>query len=138
MHIDNITRPEALRDAFHFLEEGLDLVSLVEGILRSAVMGGRHSLDVSLIIAPVLHEYIRGLALEADVEFEEGFDKAQDDGIEYTRDAKRANDILQQMKKEQGMPIDEPMEMQPEEKEEPMVETEDMPLTPQGLMSRRV
>jgi hypothetical protein len=30
------------------------------------------------------------------------------------------------------------MEMQPEEKEEPMVETEDMPLTPQGLMSRRV
>ena len=138
MHIDNITRPEALRDAFYFLEEGLDLVSLVEGILRSAVMGGRHSLDVSLIIAPVLHEYIRGLALEADVEFEEGFDKAQDDGIEYTRDAKRANDILQQMKKEQGMPIDEPVEMQPEEKEEPMVETEDMPLTPQGLMSRRV
>ena len=138
MHIDNITRPEALRDAFHFLEEGLDLVSLVEGILRSAVMGGRHSLDVSLIIAPVLHEYIRGLALEADVEFEEGFDKAKDDGIEYTREAKRANDVLQQMKKEQGMPVDEPVEMQPEEKEEPMVETENMPLTPQGLMSRRV
>ena len=60
MHIDNITRPEALKDAFYFLESGLSLVGLVEGILRSAVMGGRHSLDVSLIIAPVLHEYIKG------------------------------------------------------------------------------
>jgi hypothetical protein len=137
MHIDNITRPEALRDAFHFLEEGLDLVSLVEGILRSAVMGGRHSLDVSLIIAPVLHEYIRGLALEADVEFEEGFDKAKDDGIEYTRDINRASKILQEMKKEQGMPTEEPVKMQPEQ-EEPMVEPEDMPPAPQGLMARRV
>ena len=94
-------------------------------------------MDVSLIIAPVLHEYIRGLALEADVEFEEGFDKAKDDGIEYTRDINRASKILQEMKKEQGMPTEEPVKMQPEQ-EEPMVEPEDMPPAPQGLMARRV
>ena len=139
MHIDNITRPEALKDAFYFLESGLSLVGLVEGILRSAVMGGRHSLDVSLIIAPVLHEYIKGLALEADIEFDEGFEDAKDDGIEYNRELSFAQEMLDKVKKDK--PQDEPEEMEmedPIEEEEPMVETGDMPLTPQGLMSRRV
>ena len=99
MHIDNITRPEALKDAFYFLESGLSLVGLVEGILRSAVMGGRHSLDVSLIIAPVLHEYIKGLALEADIEFDEGFEDAKDDGIEYNRELSFAQEMLDKIKK---------------------------------------
>ena len=87
MHVENITRPQAMKDAFYFLEEGLDMVSLVEGILRSAVMAGRHSIDVSLAIAPALHEYIKNLALDADIEFDEGFEKPdQDKGIQYARD----------------------------------------------------
>jgi len=40
-----------MEDAMYFLEAGLDLVTLVQGILRSAVMEGIHTIDVSLIIA---------------------------------------------------------------------------------------
>ena len=50
----------------YFLEAGLDLVRLVQGILRSAVMEGIHPIDVSLIIAPVIHEYIKGFTDAAE------------------------------------------------------------------------
>ena len=71
LHIDNMSKPESIEDALFFLEAGLDLVTLVEGILRSAVMEGIHSLDVSLIIAPVLHEVILSIAKTHNVDFDE-------------------------------------------------------------------
>ena len=77
MHIENITNQDAMEDALYFLEKGLTLTALVEGVLRSAVKEGMHSIDVSLIIAPVLHEYIKGLALESGVEFDEGFENPE-------------------------------------------------------------
>ena len=58
-HIDNLSADGAMEDALYFLEFGVDLVTLVEGMLRGAVMEGIHSVDVSLVIAPVLHEYIK-------------------------------------------------------------------------------
>lgn len=132
MHIDNITDAGALKDAFYFLEAGLPLNGLVEGILRSAVMAGRHSIDVSLVIAPVLHEYIRGLALDADVEFKEFEDEDEPDGIEYSRDVDRANQMLKKIREEEGMP--EPTTQEPEELEESV---EEVSMPPQGLMARR-
>ena len=59
-HLDKLDNPKAVQQAMFFLEMGVDLVSLVQGVLRNAVMEGMHSIDVSLIIAPVVHEYIKG------------------------------------------------------------------------------
>jgi hypothetical protein len=42
------------------------------------VAKGVHSIDVSLIISPVLHEYIVALAEEAGVEFVEEFSRAEE------------------------------------------------------------
>jgi len=131
MHIDNITDAGALKDAFYFLEAGLPLNGLVEGILRSAVMAGRHSIDVSLVIAPVLHEYIRGLALDADVEFKEFEDEDEPDGIEYSRDVSYAREMLKKIKTDVE-------EEQPQELEEELtMEIEEESAAPQGLMARR-
>ena len=41
-HLDNLMKDGAMEDVLFFLEEGVDLVTLVEGILRSAVMEGIH------------------------------------------------------------------------------------------------
>ena len=139
LHIENITETEALEDAFYFLEQGLDLVSLVEGVLRSAVMEGLHSIDVSLIIAPVLHEYIKGLALEADVEFDEGFDDPNRDKVlEYNRDRGRATEMLRKLRKENGELPKKIPEVPEEIQQEPMKAAEEpIPEAPQGLMARR-
>ena len=72
IHIENLQKDGVAEDIVFFIEEGLDIQTLVEGILRSAVMEGIHSIDVSLIIAPVIHEFVKGIALRADVDFKEG------------------------------------------------------------------
>ena len=159
MHIENITNQDALEDVFYFLEEGLTLTALVEGILRSAVMEGIHSIDVSLIVAPVLHEYIKGMAIQSDVEFDEGFDNPEaKKALTYSRDRSRANKILAKLRKEDGefpeeipKPLgaegqEEPMGSEPMQEEsmgsEPMQEESMKPQVqveqpaPQGLMAR--
>ena len=129
MHIDNMSKPEAVEDAMFFLEMGLDLVTLVEGILRSAVMEGIHSVDVSLIIAPVLHEHIKNLAIAADIDFEEGFEDAdRDKALTYERDTMRAKKILSQLDNSEP-------EIEIEKEEEP-IENEPMQEAPKGLMAR--
>jgi len=145
LHVENITKTESLEDAFYFLEQGLTLTALVEGILRSAVMEGLHSIDVSLIIAPVLHEYIKGLALEADVEFDEGFDdKETKKALTYERDRSRARDMLNKLRKETGeFPekiSDDVVSEETEDKETPTMEEPKAEVeqpAPQGLMARR-
>ncbi len=139
LHIENITKTEALEDAFYFLEQGLDLVSLVEGVLRSAVMEGLHSIDVSLIVAPVLHEYIKGLALEAGVEFDEGFDDPDRDKVlKYNRDRGRATEMLRKLREENGQTSEKIPEEIKETEQEPMEASEEpIPEAPQGLMVRR-
>jgi len=138
LHINNITRPDAMEDMFLFLDSGLDLTSLVEGILRSAVMAGMHSVDVSLIIAPVLHEEIKALALEAGVEFEEGFDDNEEkNAVDYGRDVSRAKNMMKELREKEGEVVGIGVSVMPVEvtateleEEEPTKEA------PKGLMAR--
>ena len=135
-HIDNLNKEGAMEDVLYFLELGSDLQTLVQGILRSGVMAGLHSIDVSLIIAPVIHEYIKGFADAADMEYDEGFDnKEAKEIINYGRDVARAKKMLDELREKQGMaPMPEP-EMEPEmEPEEPEMVEEEPAKT--GLMAR--
>ena len=129
MHIDKIDDPRALKDMVAFIEKGLTLVALVEGMLRSAVMSGIHSIDLSLIIAPALHEYIRGMLVEAGIEFREGFEEDDsDDGIDYDRDKEKALAMLRNLGEDKDLdPPTKEIEEEKEPTEEPMM----------GLMARR-
>ena len=138
LHFDNLMKEGAMDDALFFLEEGLDLVTLVEGIVRSAVMEGIHSIDISLIIAPVLHEFIKGAALRAGIDFEEGFENKKDkQAITYSRNVSRAKRMLKELRgedKPDPMSLEDTEMPEPQETmEEPMEEPEQ-----QGLMARRM
>ena len=138
LHLDNLMKDGAMDDVLFFLEEGLDLVTLVEGIVRSAVMEGIHSIDISLIIAPVLHEFIKGAALRAGIEFEEGFENKKDkQAITYSRNVSRAKRMLKELRgedKPDPMSLEDTEMPEPQETmEEPMEEPEQ-----QGLMTRRM
>ena len=142
IHLDKLSDPDSMEDALFFLEMGLDLVSLVEGILRSAVMEGIHNIDVSLIIGPVIHEHIKAAATRADIEFNEGFeDKDKDTAVSYKRDTMRAKKMLRELSnKEDEEPVMSMTMLSMTPKEEPMeeepMEVEEEPAAPQGLMAR--
>jgi hypothetical protein len=135
-HIDNLLKPGAMEDVLYFLEFGVDLVTMVQGILRAAVLEGIHSIDVSLIIAPVIHEYIKGFADAADLDYDEGFeDEEAKRVLSYRRDVDRAKKMLDELRKQEGEEIPTTMEEMTEEPEmEPEVEEEEPAKV--GLMVR--
>lgn len=59
---------EKMDDLLFVLDQGMPLSSLVEIILSSGVMEGYHTIDVSMLIAPVLHEYLLNLAKVAGID----------------------------------------------------------------------
>jgi hypothetical protein len=134
MHMDNLMEEGAMEDALHFLDYGLDMVTLVQGILRSAVMEGIHSIDVSLIIAPALHEFIKGFADEAGIDYDEGFENQNEKkALAYRRNVQAAKKLLDKAEPEKP----EPISMEMTEEQPDMVEeepTEEPAKT--GLMAR--
>jgi hypothetical protein len=78
MHLTRLTDPDMLEAALDAMELGeLDIHTLTKGIMRGAVANGIHSIDVALIAAPVVHEYLRQAADAAGIEVDDGFeDKA--------------------------------------------------------------
>ena len=136
VHIENLLKPGAMEDALYFLEYGVDLVTLVQGILRGAVMEGIHSIDVSLIIAPVIHEYIKGFADADGLDYKEGWETEEEEkALSYRRDAARAKKLMDKLREEEGQAIPTTMKEMTEEPEmEPEVKEEEPAKT--GLMAR--
>ena len=103
-NLDRLDNPKAVKEAMFFLEMGMDLSTLVEGIARGAVAEGIHSIDVSLIITPVIHEYLKGYADALEIEYDEGFENEEDEEeAEYGRNLLLAKKMLaDQREKQEG------------------------------------
>ena len=131
-HLNRLQDEKQFQALADTLELGLDVVTITEGLLRGAVLNGRHSIDVSLVIAPVIHEYITSTADKLGIDYDEGLpdDTKEREDIEYQINEKKAKDMLAELD----------MEVEDEEDEEPMQEElpMDMPMEePKGLMARR-
>ena len=102
-HLDILDNPKAVEQAMFMLEMGIDLSTLVEGITRNAVIEGMHSIDISLIVAPVIHEYLKGYADSLDVNYDEGFeDKEENERISYARNEMLARKFLAERQEGEG------------------------------------
>ena len=138
-HIEKLKDPKKLKSIAGLLTLGLDVVTMTEGLLRNAVIQGRHNIDVSLIIAPIIHEYIVGVADAAGVEYSEGIEEEDVDmkEIEYSLRSREAEKILSDLKDNKEIDLSAMSEESPEVGEmleEPEVEEQEEPM---GLMSRR-
>ena len=132
-HLKRLTKPKAMEDILLFIDAGVDIRTLVEGTLRGAVLEGIHSIDVSLIIAPVLHEHIKGFAEAAKLDYDEGFESEEGKkALSYKRDVARAKQMLKKLKEEESeAPTPEPMETP-----EPELEMQEQEPVKTGLMAR--
>ena len=139
-HIDKLDNPDSIQQVMFLLELGIDLVTLIEGITRGAVLEGIHSIDISLIISPVLHEHIKGYAEAMNVQYKEGFEVDEDDDPSYGQNIMLARKVLRQMNKETDKDIVSSIKTDMKEREdieEPMMaEKEEAPDVSKGLMAR--
>ena len=135
-HIKNVSRGEAIEDVIFLTSQGLDIKSLTEGLLRSAVAEGIHSIDISLILAPILHEFIKGRLDVLDVTYEEGIDnKKQTEEIRYQRDYVLNKQMMDDIMLDEGDSTPDPMSLEDTQvmPSEPTIEQE---APQQGLMTR--
>ncbi len=73
LYLSKLTDANRMSGIMDALEIGMTVKQITEGLLRIGVSEGIHSIDVSLLAAPVIHDYIKGVADEVGIEYDEGF-----------------------------------------------------------------
>jgi hypothetical protein len=145
-YVNNMSKQEVMDDIYTALDEGFPLDLLVKSILTNGVMEGVHSVDTSLLIHPMLVEFIHTQAKAAGVKnivlrannTKEDMDKKEKQmlvsrlqrAIDKMETPDAGTDILEQTQEflEENR-VEEPVEAQ---EEEAVVEEK-----PMGLMARR-
>ena len=125
-YIPRLINPEMIDQLLDVIESGLPLTTIADAMQTGGVMEGKHSLDVGILIIPVLIETMAYLAEEAGIEYDEGSNiEADPDKPTQARVAL----ALQMVREESGEDVEEEPEM-----EEPPSEEK---IPPQGgLMAR--
>lgn len=70
-YMKSVNDEDKLENLLYLLDQGMPLNGIVESMLTMGVMNGIHTLDTSVLIAPVIHEYIKEMAESADINLTE-------------------------------------------------------------------
>lgn len=132
-YVPRLVNPEFMDDLLDVIETGLPLTTIADSMQNAGVMEGKHTIDVGILIMPVLIETMAYLAEEAGIEYEAGSNKTIDsDKISPSRIAL----VMQQIKDEEAEKPD-PLEGAPIREDEPPQQEEGEEQPSGGLMSRR-
>lgn len=129
-YIERMSNPAFREQLIDVMEMKIPLTTLANTIQLASVMEGLHSVDVGMLMIPILVETMMLIGDSAEVKYVTGMEESKGE-----RPA-MINKIINDMKMKQGEDEDMPME---EAIEEPMQEDEEMPVEeePKGLMARR-
>lgn len=120
-YTSRLSTPEATSQIIEILKMGIPVTSLANTIQMGSIMDGKHSIDVGMLVLPLIVEVIMFIAEQEGIDY--------DDGLTDVKDNKTNEAVLQnirtQMKEKAGEPVEE----------EPVVE--ETPEEPTGLMARR-
>jgi hypothetical protein len=70
-YMDRLENPKALEEILFLLSNDAPLELLVDNMVGYGEMKGKHTVDTSLLVAPVIHEYIKLMADAAGVKYRE-------------------------------------------------------------------
>lgn len=121
-YLPKLSSPEIAPRLLDVIERGIPLTSLAETIVTGGAMQGIHSIDVGILINPILVEFMKGMAEIAEVEYNLG-DKDKDEEPDpqllqlAMKELKESEDVIEQASTDT---------------QEEIIEEE-----PQGLMARR-
>tara|TARA_R110000803_G_scaffold4073_1_gene13987 strand:- start:5358 stop:5882 length:525 start_codon:yes stop_codon:yes gene_type:complete len=130
-YVPMFSEEEILSGILGHIEGGIALTTMADLITKGGVMTGLHSIDVGLMVAPVLVELMISSADAAGIEYKVGTEPKKKEGSTKLsigaalRESNMADSEEDTSLDELELPVDEPME---EPMEEPSM----------GMMSRRV
>ena len=107
-YLERFSDPARAAEMMDILESGFPVTNLIDGITMGGVMEGLHSIDVSIIIAPALYEFVTTLADSAEVEYKTGLtvdeqDQVTDDTIiAQAKDTSKTDELVEQVQTEEN------------------------------------
>lgn len=131
-YMDRMTSEDFMDQLIDVLEMGVAAVDIANTMQLSSVMEGIHTVDVGVLVSPVIVEMIMFIAESADIEYVSGLDNPNKDKISDAKMAKVIAELDQELQ-----------EKNTKEKldgEQTEVMLEEVPVTnnePMGLMARR-
>ena len=131
-YIERMANPAFKEQLLDVMEMGVPLSTLANTIQMASVMEGLHTVDVGMLVIPILVEAMMLIGDAADVKYTTGMEdtKSERPGLNSR--------IITELKSKQGNAEDMPTEEVVEEVEQEQ-DSEEMPMEqPKGLMARRV
>ena len=74
-YIPRLSSEDVRRKIFDVLEMGIPVTSVANSIQLASVMEGKHSVDVGMLIIPILMEFIMLMADEVGIKYDSGMKK---------------------------------------------------------------
>ena len=151
VYMEQLSEEETLDDVMDMLDIGVPISVVSDTMLGMGVMEGIHSIDVSIIIAPGLHDYIHGAAIAEGIKVKER-PITKDEQMEEKEKRVLANTLERSLEKSPEKDagrelLEEALEFVQGDMQDPMglPQEEDMPMDdmpmeeekPMGLMARR-
>ena len=131
-YIERMANPAFKEQLLDVMEMGVPLSTLANTIQMASVMEGLHTVDVGMLVIPILVEAMMLIGDAADVKYVTGMEdtKSERPGLNSR--------IIAELKSKQGNAEGMPTEEVVEEVEQEQ-DSEEMPMEqPKGLMARRV
>ena len=116
------------------IQNGIPLTSLADLLITANTMEGTHSLDIGLLIAPVLVETMVSMAEMADVEYVIGNERSEDEPGTKTD---IVDEVLRSLKEEDGEEDDSPLQEAQQKPVEEEIQQQQQEAPPRGLMAPR-
>lgn len=131
-HLTRIGTPGVMDKILDAVDMGFPVSMVTQTMLQGGVMNGIHTIDISMMIAPVVHDYIVNVLEEEGVEFKEFFEDNKDEDLKKTMSVSKAIQDI----KENPESMDDDDDMEDEEEEEEMEEEMPEEAPKRGLMAR--
>jgi len=122
-YMDRMATEEYMEQAIEVMEMGVPVTTIANTMQMAGVMEGKHSIDVGMLVIPLIMEMLMLIAENAGIEY--------DDGLSDDKPTKTSDARLDMIRREMKERIDDVEEQEPE------VETEPTAEEPKGLMARR-
>lgn len=128
-YMSRMSSDEFVDQLVDVMEMGIPLTTLANTIQMAGVMDGKHSIDVGILVMPVLIEMMMLIGDTQKVDY--------DSGLENPNKGKTRTSTLAKVKADMKKKLQENNEAEPAKEPETIVEQEDETEEPKGLMARR-
>jgi hypothetical protein len=110
--------PDVKQDLLNVMEMGIPLTTIAQTLQMGGTMEGKHTIDVGILVTPVLVEMLAYLADTENIEYKSGLEPRKDkDSISDSEIAvamRKVPEKIEEMKeieeRETSEPVDEPLE----------------------------